>query len=62
MIELLSPAVLAAVLRVSSAPIFSAQLAMASLFTSRYAGRTASVAQSRTPARAASTQEGAWHV
>jgi hypothetical protein len=33
MIEFLSPAILAAVLRVSSSPIFSARLAMASIRT-----------------------------
>ncbi|MGF6569167.1 hypothetical protein SAMN05443245_1903 [Paraburkholderia fungorum] len=35
MIEYLSPAVLTAVLRVSSTPIFSVRLAMASLLTRR---------------------------
>ncbi|CAE6742159.1 hypothetical protein R75461_02516 [Paraburkholderia nemoris] len=48
MIEFLSPAVLAAVLRVSSSPIFSVHLAMASMRTLRAVpGNTVSGAAGR---------------
>jgi hypothetical protein len=58
MIEYLSPAVLAAVLRVSSTPIFSVHLAVASLLARReVSGRTARPGQRR-----AATAEGKQHV
>ncbi|MFM0554209.1 hypothetical protein P0D69_24980 [Paraburkholderia sediminicola] len=62
MIEYLSPAVLAAVLRVSSTPIFSVHLALASLLTpheaSGSAANTASTADSKAASRATPRQEG----
>lgn len=65
MIEFLSPAVLAAVLRVSSSPIFSARLAMASKRMLRdVPGSTVSTAQRRpvNPASSTQGQEGARRV
>ncbi|WP_341315985.1 hypothetical protein WN982_31705 [Paraburkholderia sp. IMGN_8] len=60
MIEFLSPAILAAVLRASSSPIFSARLATASMRTLRdVSGSTVSAAQGRAVDRSAGTQEGA---
>ncbi|MGF6993172.1 hypothetical protein [Paraburkholderia sp. GAS32] len=59
MIEFLSPAVLAAVLRVSSSPIFSVRLAMASMRTLRAApGNSVSGAEGRSEL----VQEGTRHV
>ncbi|MFM0076284.1 hypothetical protein PQQ86_34560 [Paraburkholderia sediminicola] len=59
MIEFLSPAVLAAVLRVSSSPIFSLHLAMASMRTLRAVpGNTVSGAAGRYEV----TGEGTRHV
>ncbi|NPT43834.1 hypothetical protein GNZ12_21480 [Paraburkholderia sp. 1N] len=59
MIEFLSPAVLSAVLRVSSSPIFSIRLAMASMRTLRdVPGGTVGATQGRAVDRSASTQEG----
>jgi hypothetical protein len=58
MIEYLSPAVLTAVLRVSSTPIYSVRLAMASLLTRRdVLGR-----QMRVSSRNTRFQEGKYHV
>lgn len=58
MIEYLSPAVLTAVLRVSSTPIFSVRLAMASLLSRReVSGRPARVGFHH-----ASIEEGKHHV
>jgi hypothetical protein len=65
MIEFLSPAVVAAVLRVSSSPIFSARLAMASKRMLRdMSGSTVSAAQRRVVNHVAGTQtqEGARRV
>ncbi|MFL9866175.1 hypothetical protein PQR67_18520 [Paraburkholderia fungorum] len=63
MIEFLSPAILEAVLRVSSSPIFSARLAMASKRMLRdVPGNTASTAQGRPVTYAANSQEGARRV
>ena len=62
MIEFLSPAVVAAVLRVRSSPIFSARLAMASKRMLRdMSGSTVSAAQRRIVNHVAGTptQEGA---
>ncbi|HEX7910625.1 MAG TPA: hypothetical protein VF534_21390 [Paraburkholderia sp.] len=59
MIEFFSPAVLAAVLRVSSSPIFSVHLAMASMRTLRAVpGDTVSGAAGRSDV----VQEGTRHV
>ncbi|MFM0729601.1 hypothetical protein PQQ52_03775 [Paraburkholderia sediminicola] len=59
MIEFLSPAVLSAVLRVSSSPIFSMHLAMASIRMLRdVSGGTASAAEGRS----VGVQEGARRV
>ena len=59
MIEYLSPAVLAAVLRVSSTPIFSIHLALASLLTPReVSGSAASTTDSKAVSHAAPRQEG----
>jgi hypothetical protein len=59
MIEFLSPAILAAVLRVSSSPIFSARLAMASIRTlCDVSGSTVNAARGRAVVdHAAGTQE-----
>lgn len=58
MIEFLSPAVLAAVLRVSSTPLFSVRLAMASLLThSDVSGGTQRASQRGSAPRAAGTRE-----
>ncbi|CAE6732412.1 hypothetical protein [Paraburkholderia haematera] len=63
MIEFLSPAILAAVLRVSSSPIFSACLAMASKRSLRdVSGSTVNAAQGRSVAHAGGTREGARRV
>ena len=63
MIEFLSPAILEAVLRVSSSPIFSARLAMASKRMLRaVSGSTVSAAQVRAASHAAGTREGARRV
>jgi hypothetical protein len=58
MIEYLSPAELTAVLRVSSAPIFSVRLAMASLLIRRDVPGAAA----RAGLRRASVEEGKRHV
>lgn len=60
MIEFLSPAVLSAVLRVSSSPIFSMHLAMASMRTLRDV--SGSVAEGLAIDRSVGTQEGARRV
>ncbi|MFM0042882.1 hypothetical protein PQQ99_19890 [Paraburkholderia sediminicola] len=60
MIEFLSPAVLSAVLRVSSSPIFSMHLAMASMRTLRDV--PGSAAESSAVDHAVGTQEGARRV
>ena len=58
MIEFLSPAVLAAVLRVSSTPLFSVRLAMASLLKpSDVPGGTQRASQRSAAPRAAGTRE-----
>ncbi len=63
MIEFLSPAVLSAVLRVSSSPIFSLRLAMASMRTLRdVSGSTVSAKPGRAVGRPAGTQAGARRV
>ncbi len=63
MIEFLSPAVLSAVLRVSSSPIFSLRLAMASMRTlCDVSGSTVSAKPGRAVGRLAGTQEGARRV
>ncbi|SOE98477.1 hypothetical protein SAMN05446635_6450 [Burkholderia sp. OK233] len=59
MIEFLSPAVLAAVLRVSSSPIFSVRLAMASMRTLR---AVPSNAVSGVAGRSEATGKGTRHV
>ncbi|MFL9984816.1 hypothetical protein PQR46_06230 [Paraburkholderia sediminicola] len=59
MIEFLSPAVLAAVLRVSSSPIFSVRLAMASMRTLR---AVPSSTVSGAAGRSELVQEGTRHV
>lgn len=59
MIEFLSPAILEAVLRVSSSPIFSARLAMASKRMLRDgAGNTLTSVQGWPVSHAANTREG----
>ncbi|WP_168794079.1 hypothetical protein [Paraburkholderia aromaticivorans] len=59
MIEYLSPAVLAAVLRVSSTPVFSIHLALASLLTPREAsGSAPSTTDGKAVSRAPLRQEG----